>query len=42
MTSYQPTVYEQIVQDFLDGKELKFADYQEELAKCGWSDKRLF
>lgn len=42
MTSYKPTVYEQIVQDFLDGKELKFADYQEELAKRGWSDKRYF
>ena len=42
MTSYKPTVYEQIVQDFLDGKELKFENYHEELATRGWSEKRYF
>lgn len=42
MTSYKPTIYEQIVQDFLDGKELKYEDYKEELAVRGWSDKRYF
>lgn len=42
MTSYKPTVYEQIVQDFLAGKELKFEDYQEELSARGWGDKRYF
>lgn len=40
--SYKPTVYEQIVIDFLNGKEPKFEDYQEELAKRGWGDKRYF
>ena len=42
MSQYKPTVYEQIVQDFLAGKELKFEDYQEELAARGWEDKRYF
>lgn len=42
MASYKPTVYEQIVQDFLDGKELKFENYNEELAARGWSEKRYF
>ena len=40
--SYQPTVYEQIVQDFLDGKKLQFENYQEELTARGWGDKKYF
>ena len=39
---YQPTVYEQIVRDLLDGKELKFENYQAELAERGWADERYF
>lgn len=42
MLSYKPTVYEQIVRDFLDGKELKFENYQEKLARRGWGEKRYF
>ena len=42
MLSYKPTVYEQIVQDFLDDKELKFENYQKQLAERGWEDKRYF
>ena len=40
--SYKPTVYEQIVTDFLDGKELDYNDYKEELTARGWADKRYF
>ena len=40
--SYKPTVYEQIVQDFLSGKEPKFEDYKEELALRGWVEERYF
>ena len=40
--SYQPTVYEKIVCDFLDGKELRFENYQKDLSTRGWSDKRYF
>ena len=40
--SYQPTVYEKIVRDFLDGKELRFENYQKDLSTRGWSDKHYF
>jgi len=40
--TYQPTVYEQIVRDFLEGKDIKYEDYQAELAERGWTDKRYF
>ena len=40
--SYKPTVYEQIVTDYLDGKELDYNDYKKELALRGWKDKRYF
>lgn len=40
--SYKPTVYEQIVTDFLDGKELDYNDYKEELTARGWAEKRYF
>lgn len=39
---YKPTVYEQIVIDFLAGKELKFENYQDELTARGWSERRYF
>lgn len=42
MSDYTPTVYEQIVTDFLNGKELKYEDYQAELAARGWQEKRYF
>ena len=42
MLSYKPTVYEQIVRDFLDGKPLKYNKYKKELAARGWEDKRYF
>lgn len=42
MPQYKPTVYEQIVQDFFNEKEIKYENYQEELAKRGWKDKRYF
>ena len=42
MPAYKPTVYEQIATDFLDGKELKYENYQAELAERGWADKRYF
>lgn len=42
MASYKQTVYEQIVQDFLDGKEPEFEDYKKELAERGWTEKRYF
>ena len=42
MAQYQPTVYEKIVQDFLDGKHLKFEDYQVELSARGFGEKRYF
>ncbi|MBE6467163.1 MAG: hypothetical protein E7004_01025 [Alphaproteobacteria bacterium] len=42
MNQYKPTVYEQIVQDFLSDKELNYEEYKEELAKRGWGDKRYF
>ena len=40
--SYKPTVYEQIVTDYLNGKELDYNNYKEELATRGWNDKRYF
>ncbi|MBQ8482365.1 MAG: hypothetical protein IJ532_07525 [Alphaproteobacteria bacterium] len=40
--SYKPTVYEQIVTDYLDGKKLDYNDYKNELAERGWADKRYF
>jgi len=40
--SYKPTVYEQIVTDYLNGKELDYNDYKEELSARGWGDKRYF
>ena len=40
--SYKPTVYEQIVTDYLDGKELDYNNYKDELATRGWADKRYF
>lgn len=40
--SYRPTVYEQIVTDYLDGKELDYNDYKEELSARGWEEKRYF
>ena len=40
--TYQPTVYEQIVQDFFDGKELKYGKYQDALSERGWNEKRYF
>lgn len=42
MSGYKPTVYEQIVRDFLDGKELNYNDYKAELAERGWKEKRYF
>ena len=42
MPDYKPTVYEQIVRDFLAGKEPKYEDYQTELAARGWGEKRYF
>ena len=42
MPSYKPTVYEQIVRDFLDDKPLKYGKYKKELAERGWKDKRYF
>ena len=39
---YKPTVYEQIVIDFLAGKELKFENYQDELTARGWNERRYF
>ncbi|HCU58354.1 MAG TPA: hypothetical protein DIC64_00040 [Alphaproteobacteria bacterium] len=42
MAQYQPTVYEKIVQDFLDGKDLKFENYQAELLARGFGEKRYF
>lgn len=39
---YEPTVYEQIVIDFLSGKELKFENYQNELTLRGWAEQRYF
>ncbi|MBQ9271171.1 MAG: hypothetical protein IJ218_02760 [Alphaproteobacteria bacterium] len=42
MTSYKPTVYEQIVIDFLNGKKLNYKKYKKELAERGWADKRYF
>lgn len=40
--SYKPTVYEQIVTDYLNGKELDYNEYKAELASRGWKDKRYF
>ena len=40
--SYKPTVYEKIVTDYLDEKELDYNDYKKELALRGWKDKRYF
>ena len=40
--TYQPTVYEQIVQDFFAGKKLNFEDYKESLSERGWNEKRYF
>ena len=40
--SYKPTVYEQIVTDFWNGKELKYENYKKELSARGWKDKRYF
>ena len=42
MTTYTPTVYEQIVQDFLNGKELNYKTYEAELIERGWGEKRYF
>lgn len=42
MPTYKPTVYEQIVRDFLDDKPLKYNKYKNELAERGWKDKRYF
>lgn len=42
MSEYKPTVYEQIVRDFLDGKKLNYDDYKTELAARGFKDKRYF
>ena len=42
MLSYKPTVYEQIVTDFLNGKRLRYKDYKKELTERGWADKRYF
>lgn len=42
MADYKPTVYEQIVWDFLNGKELKYNNYRKELAARGWNEKRYF
>lgn len=39
---YKPTVYEQIVIDFWDGKELKYENYKKELSARGWKEKRYF
>ena len=40
--SYRPTVYEQIVIDFLAGKELDYSSYKEELVLRGWKEERYF
>ncbi|MBR1600569.1 MAG: hypothetical protein IJ677_03225 [Alphaproteobacteria bacterium] len=40
--SYKPTVYEQIVTDYLSGKKLDYDNYKNELAARGWKDKRYF
>jgi hypothetical protein len=42
MPEYKPTVYEQIVTDFLAGKNLNYDDYKDELSARGWSEKRYF
>ena len=42
MSTYKPTVYEQIVADYLAHKPLSFEDYAEELAQRGWKDRRYF
>jgi len=42
MLSYKPTVYEQIVTDFLNGKRLRYKDYKKELTERGFADKRYF
>ncbi len=42
MLSYKPTVYEQIVIDFWNGKKLRYKDYKKELAERGFADKRYF
>ena len=42
MPEYKPTVYEQIVTDFLSGKTLNYNDYKDELSARGWSEKRYF
>lgn len=40
--SYKPTVYEQIVTDYLSNKKLDYDNYKDELAARGWKDKRYF
>lgn len=40
--SYKPTVYEQIVTDYLNNKKLDYNNYKDELAVRGWKDKRYF
>ena len=48
MSSYKPTVYEQIVQDFLDNKDfvtradVYYEKYKDELAERGWAEKRYY
>ena len=42
MPEYKPTVYEQIVTDFLAGKPLRYKSYKKELTARGWIDKRYF
>ncbi|MBP5353036.1 MAG: hypothetical protein J6Y91_04655 [Alphaproteobacteria bacterium] len=42
MPQYRPTVYEQIVEDYLSQKKMRYEDYAEELAARGWKDKRYY
>lgn len=42
MLTYKPTVYEQIVTDFLAGKSPRYKSYKKELTMRGWADKRYF
>lgn len=39
--SYKPTVYEQIARDILDGKNISYKNYAEELTARGWNERHF-